>query len=68
MISIGWVGSHACAGIDIATAPPKQSAATPKVLLVFRISLLPLVLLCAAGLYAGSRYSITLVGIVSSPV
>src|SRR4029079_16946480 len=56
MISIGWVGSHACAGIDIATAPPKQSAATPKVLLVFRISLLPSVF-CAAGLYAGSAFN-----------
>src|SRR5215510_12011321 len=45
MISIGWVGSHACAGNTIATALPKQSAATPKALLVVRISLLPLVLL-----------------------
>src|SRR6188508_2851882 len=45
IISIGWVGSHACAGIDIATAPLKQNAATPKALLVIRISLLPSVLL-----------------------
>src|SRR5262245_21995019 len=45
MISIGWVGSHACAGNTIATALPKQSAATPKALLVVRISLLPSVLL-----------------------
>src|SRR4029078_77164 len=43
MISIGWVGSHACAGTDITNAPLKQNAATPKAKPEARISLLPLV-------------------------